>query len=217
LPISKWLTGILLFIAVACKQTKNKTVNETLPFYNTAAFDAEWIEKNDKAYHYIHTIDTFSFLNQNNTLTHSKDLKGKIYTANFFFTTCSSICPKMMNNLKKLQQQVLQDTAIQMVSFTVMPWVDTVKRLKLYADNMGIQTNKWLLLTGNQGKIYQLARQSFFAEKTLGLQKDTSQFLHTESVLLIDKHARIRGIYNSTSSTDIERIMDDIAVLKKEE
>jgi len=206
-----------LCIAVACKPSKKETVNESLPFYNTAAFDAEWIDKNDKAYNTIHTIDSFSFLNQNNTLTQSKDLKGKIYTANFFFTTCYSICPKMMNNLKKLQQQILQDTAVQMLSFTVMPWVDTVKRLQLYADNMGIQANKWLLLTGNQGKIYTLARQSFYAEKSLGLQKDTAQFLHTESVLLIDKHARIRGIYNSTSPTDIERIIEDIAVLKKEE
>lgn len=97
-----------------------------------------------------------------------------------------------------------------------MPWVDSVKRLQEYGETNGIDPKKWLLLTGNQERIYSLGRKSFFAEKTLGLKKDSTEFLHTETMLLVDAKARIRGVYNATQKVDIERITDDINTLLKE-
>lgn len=189
---------------------------DKLPYYNTADFDAEWIAENNPAYAQIHTIEPFAFTNQEGNIINNDSLNGKIYVANFFFTICSGICPKMVNNLQVLQKTFANNNQIKLVSFSVMPWVDSVARLKAYGENHNINSSKWFLLTGNKEKIYELGRKSFFAEKGLGLQKDNNEFLHTESMLLIDKKGRIRGIYNATQVTDIERVTDDIKVLMKE-
>lgn len=207
--------GFLCFL-FSCSQNR-KTETESLPFYNTAQFDAEWISKTDARYKDIHTIDTFSLTNQLGHTINNDTLKGKIYVANFFFTSCPGICPKMVSNLQVLQDSLASNTKVKLVSFSVMPWVDTVKKLHEYAKEHDINPNKWYLLTGNKDRIYALGRQSYFAEKTLGLKKDSTEFLHTESMLLIDTKGRIRGIYNATQKTDIERVRDDIAVLMKEE
>ncbi|MFZ1748917.1 MAG: SCO family protein [Saprospiraceae bacterium] len=207
---------LIMLSVLSCKETNTATPKEVLPFYNTAEFDAEWINENDSIYKNIHTIDTFALQNQlGNTIT-KDSLDGFIYVANFFFSTCPSICPKMTNNLLTLQDMFANNKQIKLVSFSVMPWVDSVATLNEYADLHGINPSKWYLLTGDQEKIYHLGRTSFFAEKGLGLQKSSDEFLHTESMLLIDKKGRIRGIYNATQKPDIERVTDDIKVLLNE-
>ena len=186
---------------------------EKLPFYNTADFTAEWLTPADIKYNKIHTIDTFAMRNQVGNLITKDSLDGHIYVANFFFTICPSICPKMINNLHSLQDKYINNKDVKLVSFSVMPWVDSVARLKEYADNQRIKANKWHLLTGKKERIYILGRKSYFSEKKLGLQKDSSAFLHTESMLLIDKKGRIRGIYNATEKEDIKRVTNDIELL----
>jgi protein SCO1 len=143
-------------------------------------------------------------------------LQGKIYVANFFFTTCTSICPKMAVNFASLQDSFMTHDDVKLVSFTAMPWVDSVAQLKKYALTNNVQSHKWHLLTGNKERIYNLARTSYFAEKTLGTQKTTDEFLHTETMLLIDKQGRIRGIYNATQKVDVGRVAEDIRILMAE-
>ena len=209
-------TGYVLFVLVlfvACRAGHN---DERLPFYNTADFTAQWINPGEPEYSSIHTIDSFALIDQSGHLFTADSLKGKIYTANFFFTICPSICPKMMYNLKSLQDSFLTNNHVRMVSFSVMPWVDSVKKLKAYGESMLIDPDKWHLLTGNEERINTLGRQSFFAEKKPGLQKDANEFLHTEALLLIDRQARIRGVYNATLATDITRVAADIRILLKE-
>jgi len=208
---SIWLGVVLL---LSCE--KPKETPETLPFYNSATFDAEWITEDQPNYKAIHTIAPFSFTDQSGQIITNDSLTGKIYVANFFYSICPSICPKMMRNLKTLQDTFRLDNRIKLVSFSVMPWADSVGRLKQYGIENNINSKQWHLLTGNKDKIYTLGRQSFFAEKTLGIQKNNTDFLHTESMLLIDKKARIRGVYNATQKVDIERITEDISVLLKE-
>ncbi|MDB5198036.1 MAG: electron transporter [Flaviaesturariibacter sp.] len=207
---------LIILSALSCKQNNKSTSKEVLPFYNTAEFDASWIEENDSRYSRIHTIDSFTLQNQLGQTIRKDSLDGFIYVANFFFTTCAGICPKMTTNLKSLQDTFAANNQIKLVSFSVMPWVDSVPKLKEYAEANNINPSKWYLLTGDKEKIYRLARTSFFAEKGLGLQKNADEFLHTESMLLIDKKGRIRGIYNATQKPDIERVIDDITVLLKE-
>jgi protein SCO1 len=201
---------IMLF--VSCTKTKTEE-KEVLPFYNTADFDAEWINESDPNYAKIHTISDFQFQNQEGKTTTNDSLEGKIYVANFFFSICPSVCPKMMGNLKTLNKTFADNQDVKIVSFSVMPWIDSVAVLKKYSKKMEINASNWYLLTGDKEKIYTLARQSYFAEKGLGVQKSAEEFLHTESMLLIDKKGRIRGIYNSTQKVDIERVTDDINVL----
>jgi protein SCO1/2 len=213
LQINKAYWFFLLVLFAACRSGHN---DERLPFYNTADFTARWIRGDDEQFKYIHTIDTFAMPDQSGNMFTADSLKGKIYTANFFFTICPSICPKMMYNLKNLQDIFLTNDNIRMVSFSVMPWVDSVKKLAAYGESMSIDPQKWHLLTGNKERINTLGRQSFFAEKKEGLQKDVSEFLHTEQLLLIDKQARIRGVYNATLAADITRAAADIKILLKE-
>lgn len=214
--INRLFTVIGLCCLFSCNEPKQTTKDDTLPFFNTAEMDAEWIAENDARYSKIHTIAPFALHNQQGHLINKDSLDGHIYVANFFFSVCPSICPKMMTNLKTLQTTFAHEPNLKLVSFSVMPWVDSVATLKKYGQERNINPARWHLLTGKKEDIYVLARQSYFAEKTLGQLKSNGEFLHTESMLLIDKKARIRGIYNATQKVDIERITDDIKILLKE-
>ncbi len=199
---------ILMMLLLNCQSKK-----ETLPFYNTANFTAEWIDIHNPKYKQIHTIKPFTFQDQTGSLYGSDSLKGKIYVANFFFTICPSICPKMTNNLSILQGKFTQEMDFKMISFSVTPWIDSVETLKKYGKKHHVNVNQWHLLTGQKEAIYKLGRQSFFAENTLGLKKGKDDFLHTEAMLLIDRNARIRGIYNATNPDEIDRITQNINTL----
>jgi protein SCO1 len=202
-------------IPLGC-QPETKQEPDRLPFYNTADFDAEWIDSRDPAYAKIHTIAPFSLTNQAGYTITTDSLAGHIYVANFFFSICPSVCPTMMGNLKTVQDSFARNPRIKLVSFSVMPWADSVSRLRQYGKVRGINPAKWHLLTGQKEEIYTLGRTSYFAEKGLGLQKNATEFLHTESMLLIDGQGRIRGIYNATQKLDIERVTEDIYTLLKE-
>jgi protein SCO1/2 len=206
------MAGACLFLFTSCGNKK-----ESLPFYNTADFTAEWIRPTDPPYAHIHCIDTFRLQNQSAHTITNDSLDGYVYVANFFFTTCLSICPKMINNLGFLQDTFAANPKVKLVSFSVMPGTDSVSRLKEYGNAHNINPGKWYLLTGSRERIYTLGRQSYFSEKRAGLEKDSSAFLHTESMLLIDTHGRIRGIYNATDKKDIGRVAADIRILLAED
>ena len=181
--------------------------NEALPYYISKDLTPSWSAKN------LHHIAAFSFLDQTNKAFNSNSLAGKIYVANFFFTTCPSICPKMTKCFKVLQDSISNMQNVEMVSFSVMPWVDSVKKLKAYGEQHKINPAKWHLLTGEKASIYSLGRASFFADNNKST--DSSTFLHTDKMYLIDQHKQIRGIYNATNLDDIARVLADIKILQK--
>jgi protein SCO1/2 len=185
-----------------------------LPYYDTPDFTPLWLGDNETGG--IHIIGNFSFTDQDGSQVTNNTLSGKVYAVNFFFTTCPGICPKMTGNLKKAQDAFIDDDNIKIVSFSVMPWIDSVQKLKEYEKVFSLKNGKWFLLTGNAGQIYELARKSFFAEKDAGYNSDSTEFLHTEHVLLVDSKGRLRGIYNGTLALETERMIDDINILRKE-
>jgi protein SCO1 len=202
---------IFLFSCSAKKQ------EEVLPYYNTASFTPEFFNSKKAAEKKInHTIPPFSFTNQNGKQISEKNIEGKIHIANFIFTRCGSICPIMTKHMKLVQDAFKNNIDVMMLSYSVTPWVDSVSRLKTYADNNEITSPNWHLLTGSQNEIYKLARQSYFAEEDLGYTKDSTDFLHTEHILLVDKSKRIRGIYNGTLQLEIEQMIKDISYLLKD-
>ena len=200
------LFSAAVILAAACKQ------QSSLPYYNTADFTPAWSDNNNSS----HSIPAFSFTDQNNAVVSEKTFTDKIYIANFFFTSCGSICPRMMQNLLKVQKAFPADNRIGFISHTVTPWIDNVARLNKYAQRFGLD-NRWHLVTGDKAAIYTLARQSYFAEEEPGYTKDSTEFLHTEHILLIDEHKHIRGVYNGTLELEIDRMIDDIKQLLKEE
>lgn len=193
------------------------TEQEKLPFFNQPDWTPEWIEPKDPDYKKIHQIPSFSLVNQEGNSITEKDVEGKIYVANFFFTTCRNICSKMTTNMHLIQDAFADDEQIYLLSHSVTPESDSVAKLKKYALDNKIRSDKWSLLTGDKSSIYRLAKQEYFAGDTIGFYQTGNEFLHTENFILIDKHRRIRGVYNGTLLVEIERIKEDIAILKREE
>ena len=164
----------------------------------------------------LHYIADFSLTNQNGVTITQEDYKDKIYVADFFFTTCGTICPMMASNMKRVQQSILLDNDIKLLSHTVMPEIDTVAQLKRYAVEKGVLNDKWNLVTGSKKELYNLARKSYLVAKYDPTKEDGYGFIHTENFVLIDKQKRIRGFYDGTDNDEIDRLLEDIKDLKEE-
>jgi len=208
------LITIALAILIGCK---NKPAELPLPFYNKPDFTPEWINKTDTGYRNIHTIPAFSFTDQDGQTVSEKTVEGKIYVADFIFTRCGGICPKMTDNMGILQQKFRNDTGVLFLSHSVTPDMDSVPVLKKYAVKKGIISGKWHVVTGSLDEIYALAKKQYYAGDTVGYYQTGNEFLHTENFLLIDKHRRIRGVYNGTLPLEMQRLTEDIITLKKED
>ncbi|MBI5858212.1 MAG: SCO family protein [Sphingobacteriales bacterium] len=208
---------LIVTIALAGCNSKNKPAEESLPFISKPDFTPEWIDKKSPAYSAIHTIPAFSFINQDGEAVTEKTVDGKIYVADFFFTRCGSICPKMTHNMGLLQTTFKDNDEVMFLSHSVTPEMDSVPVLKRYAEIKGVIGNKWHLLTGSTDDIYALAKKQYYAGDTIGYYQTGNEFLHTENFILVDKHRRIRGVYNGTLDLEIERLEDDINTLLKEE
>lgn len=196
---------------------KQREASISLPYYNDPDFTPLFISNaNDLNKKITHTIDTFSFLNQDSTNVTESIFENKIHVANFIFTSCGSICPIMTSNFKIVANAFNNDSSVVMLSYSVTPWIDKPYVLKKYIQKNGITNLNWQFLTGNKTEIYKLARQSYFAEENIGYSKDSSQFLHTEHVILVDKHKRIRGIYNGTLALEMQHLVEDIKSLQSE-
>jgi protein SCO1/2 len=195
----------------------SKQPEKVLPFYNTPDFTPQWLASADKEYSSVHTIAPFKLNNQQGTIITNKNVEGKIYVANFFFTKCTGICPKMNNNLKKIADAFVTNPDVLILSHTVMPEADSIARLAKYGEREGIDVKKWWLLTGDKNEIYTLARQSYFADEELGYNRNSNDFLHTENAVLVDRKGRIRGVYNATLALEMDKLVQHINLLLKEE
>lgn len=215
------ISRVILFLAVislgACNESQeNKSRVETLPFYNEATFTPHWILTDDQRLDTFHRISPFTLTNQEGKTITEDDFKDKIYVVDFFFTICPGICPKLTANMMLLQDEFLDDDMVLLMSHSVTPERDSVPVLKEYAENRGILSHKWHLVTGAQEEIYKLGRQDYFIEEDLGINKKEGDFLHTENLVLVDKNRHIRGIYNGLNKTSINQLIADIKTLKKE-
>ena len=186
---------------------------KTLPVYQPADFNPELVDDSLQYVRKYHTISDFSLVNQNGDTITQEDYRDKIYIADFFFTTCPSICPIMTENMAVIQDRILSDDEVLLLSHSVTPEIDSVPQLKKYALEKGVIDKKWNLVTGDKKQIYELARNSYLAVKTDG---DGGPFdmIHTENFILVDKEKRIRGTYDGTNPEDIENLLNDLELLK---
>jgi protein SCO1/2 len=185
-----------------------------LPYYDSPDFTPKWeLPENEDEFH---SIRAFSLVNQHNEEFTENDIKGKICVVDFFFTSCPGICPKMAASMQDIQQEFLDDDGILLLSHSVTPDYDSVPVLQQYAKNMGVDFNRWKLLTGTLSEIYDLGRKYYFVEEDEGITRDETYFLHTENFILIDKERRIRGIYNGVNPDSMKSMIADIKVLQQE-
>lgn len=180
-----------------------------LPIYNPSDVNPELVDTTVQYIANKHFIADFSFTNQNGKTITQKDYEGKVYVADFFFTTCKSICPKMTTNLVDVQKAFLDNPKVKLLSFTVMPDVDSVLVLKEYAKINGVNDSKWNLVTGDKKAIYTMARKSFLAVKQ-GKPDELYDMVHTENFVLVDSKKRVRGFYDGTNKEEIQRLIEDI-------
>ena len=186
---------------------------ETLPIYQPAEVNEKLVDSSIIHVSKYHKISDFILTNQNGKEITQADYKDKIYVADFFFTTCQDICPVMTKNMYELQEELKNDNEILLLSHTVIPEIDTVKRLKEYAIENNVDDSKWNLVTGDKKQIYELARKSYLAVEDSSFNE--FDMIHTENFMLIDKEKQIRGFYDGTNSEEINRLMKDIAILKQ--
>ena len=186
---------------------------KTLTIYQPSMVNAELVDSTLQHVKKYHTIADFSLTNQNGKTITQRDYKDKIYIADFFFTTCPTICPVMTKNMAGIQAQIIDDDDVLLLSHSVTPIIDSVAQLKKYALEKEVNDAKWNLVTGDKKQIYQLARKSYLAVKNDG---DGGPFdmIHTENFILVDKERRIRGFYDGTKTEDIEKLLKDLDILK---
>lgn len=211
MDLNLFKTSILISMMIvigSCSQSSKKQ----LPIYNPSDFNPGLVDKSLQNLSENHTVANFKLINQNGETITQDDYKDKIYVADFFFTSCQTICPIMTDNMAKIQKAYLDNDDIMFLSLSVTPDIDSIPVLREYADRKGVIDRKWNVTTGEKKHIYALARKSYFAVVEHG-DGGVQDFIHTPNFILVDKQKRIRGIYDGTENDEIIRLIEDIKVL----
>ncbi len=203
----------LVFVPILYFLVKPK---DRLPVYNPIDVNPRLVDDSVKHISRNHRIAEFELINQDGRVITKGDFDGKIYVADFFFTRCQTICPIMAMNMKDLQEHYRNDPDLKFLSHSVTPVMDSVPVLKAYAEKNGAIEEKWEITTGSKKHIYELARKSYFAVLDEGDGGD-QDFIHTEQFILVDRSGQIRGFYDGTEKEEMQRLIDDIEILKREE
>jgi protein SCO1/2 len=196
------LNFLVALLAFSCSQEKK------LPFLGPKQVNA----KGDTVYH---QIPSFHFLNQDSVFVSEKDVEGKVYVADFFFTTCPTICPKMKTQMLRIYERYKDRDEVRIISHSIDPDFDTPNVLKDYATRLQVKAPKWNLLTGDKAAIYQLGQKSYM----VSAQEDPNEaggFVHSGAFILVDKNRHVRGIYDGTVEAEVNHLLEDMEILLKE-
>ena len=202
------LAAVIMYLFYKALQPK-----EMLAVYQPSMVNPELVDSTLQYKRKYHTVANFSLTNQNGETITQQNYKDKIYIADFFFTTCPTICPIMTKNMADIQERIKNDDDVLLLSHSVTPEIDSVAQLKKYALEKGVDDTKWNLVTGDRKQIYELARKSYLAVKEDG-DGGPYDMIHTENFILVDKKKRIRGFYDGTKKDDVDKLMTDISILK---
>ncbi|MBN8836845.1 MAG: SCO family protein [Sphingobacteriia bacterium] len=164
------------------------------------------------------SVQPFVFINQDGQSFTNTDVAGKVYVAEYFFTTCKGICPKMNNNMKGIYEAFKNEPDFLIVSHSCNPETDSVPQIKHYADSLNVNTKKWIFVTGRKDSLYKMARYSYGIDDPKNAVADIKDdFLHTQFFALVDKNGKVRGgVYDGLKKEDLEKLKKDIAALLKE-
>lgn len=204
----------LILMTLACNSDfeSPSRVNH-LPYFESREFTPRWFDPTNVPQDF-HRVPPFSLVNQHNSTINEQMLDDHVTVVNFFFSFCPGICPKLMRSMNHVSTSFADDPSLLLLSHSVTPDHDTVVKLKAYAKKNEITDPRWHLLTGDREQIYQLGRMVYFAEEDLGEVTTTDDFLHTESLILIDTDRHVRGVYNGLNATSVQQLITDIETLK---
>lgn len=163
-------------------------------------------------------VRPFAFTNQDGQTVTDKDMNGKVYVAEYFFTTCKGICPKMNNNMRTVYEALKNENDFLILSHTCDPETDSVAQMKKYADSMQVDTRKWIFLTGRKDSLYNMARASYTIDDPANnLKSIDDDFLHTQYWALVDKEGDVRYIYDGLKESEVRSLIKKARLLLKEE
>jgi protein SCO1/2 len=208
------IPAIILLVGIAIAYTMIKD-NRSLPVYSPSLLNPELVDESMRSVNRNHRIGEFELIDQQGKGFSEKQLKDKVYVADFFFTTCPTICPDMSGQLKRVQEATDKYPDFRIVSHTVQPEVDSPAVLQAYAERYEANPDRWIFLTGDKRELYRLARKQYFAATTEG-DGGVNDFIHTENFVLVDKEKRIRGFYDGTSAESVDKLIEDIEILYQE-
>lgn len=204
------IAAAVLLLFAACKFNNDA---ERLPISGNRDITTKVVDGKTVTDTIYHTIPEFKTVNQYGDSIKSVNLDDNIYIADFFFTTCPSICPIMHRNMLKVYEEFKETPDVKIISYTIDPAHDSVIVLKKYADKLGIAPNKWWLLQGKKEDIYQLSSSYLVTTPAVDSKE---KFIHDGYFILVDKQKRIRGQYNGTEPKDVDKLISDIKILKAE-
>lgn len=210
---------VIAVIAITLFYVNTTSKEKYLPVYNPIDLSPDVVDSSLLRVGVGHKIGAFEFTNQNGKIISDKDLEGKIYVAEYFFTTCGTICPIMNKQMQRVQKAYAKRNDFKILSFTVDPETDNVAQMKKYATEHHVDDAQWWFLTGDKDKLYDLARKSFFVLKPAEAENvgdAGSDFIHTNNFVLIDKNKKIRGYYNGIEKQSVDSLIIDIETLFKE-
>ncbi|CAN5169920.1 hypothetical protein BH09BAC5_BH09BAC5_19730 [soil metagenome] len=187
---------------------KNTGLQRLMIYYKLDSTDAN----GDTCYH---TIPEVELTAQNGKSFSTSSYKGKVSLTDFFFANCQGICPRMTNQFSRVQNAFKGNPDFKMVSFTVDPLRDTAEFLQEYAERFHADTSQWKFVTGPKKSLYDLARYGYFLPVEPG-NGDSEDFIHSDQIVLVDRHSRIRGYYTGTDSAAVDSLINDIKILLKE-
>lgn len=172
----------------------------------------KWIKRNDT----ISVVQPFAFINQDGKTVTNKDVEGKVYVAEYFFTTCTGICPKLNSNMRLVYDEFKDKDNFMILSHTCQPEVDSIVLLKKYADSMGVNTNKWVFLTGRKDSLYNMARVSYTIDDPVNnLKSIDDDFLHTQFWALVNEEGRVKKVYDGLKESEVKAMIKQIKRMLK--
>lgn len=165
----------------------------------------------------ISEVKEFAFVNQSGDTVTNREVAGKVQVVEFFFTTCTGICPKMNTNMATISSDFANEDDFMILSHTVDPGKDSVGRLKVYADSLKINGTRWMLLTGTKEKLYEAARKSYLLDdQNNNKEAIEDQFIHTQLFALVDRNGKVRGIYDGLNKKELAKLDEDIRLVLRE-
>ena len=166
-----------------------------------------WIKRKDT----ISVVQPFAFINQDGKIVTDKDVEGKVYVAEYFFTTCRGICPRLNTNMKKVYERFKDEKDFVILSHTSDPETDSAQQLKKYADSLGVNTSKWMFLTGRKDSLYTMARISYSIDDPANnLRNIDDDFLHTQYLALVNRQGEVKKIYDGLKDSEIRAMIKEI-------
>lgn len=207
-----FLLGVVLILAYACSVKQE----ERLPILGRKEVQTKMVEGKEVLDTVYHTIGNFSFINQDSIVITQEDFKDKVYVADFFFTSCPTICPIMKSEMLRVYEAFRENDDVLILSHTIDPEFDTVALLKDYAERLGVDDHKkWHFVTGEKEDIYEIGQSSYMVT-AMEDEEEPGGFLHSGAFILVDKHRRVRGIYDGTKELEVNKLINDIPLLLEE-